>query len=279
MAKDDVLLEGEQPAVIPGAPAAGADKGKEKDELATLRADNARLTKSNTELGESERYWAEQAKNGRKPEADEDETPAQKKKVDDEWDENEEASTFVDDLSAKGIKALQKRGMLTKKQATEMIEERATEIATKIARDIVGKARTSMTADAKLVSQFPELQDEKSDLFKETKRIFAENCAEDPSLKKSQGALMMAAKQAKLELQIKTGKTSTTQSEEDREQARIERIAGQQGSRGRRGAAEFTEDDDDTIGPEARTMLTQFARYGVTDDDYKKEVKKTRGGR
>lgn len=273
MAKDDVLLT-EQPEATPGAPA-GADKGnKDKDELATLRADNARLTKSNGELSTSAEFWATQARSGRKdPDADPDPEPDEPK---DDYDENEDAATFVDDLSAKGIKALEKRGVLTKKAATKLIED----IATKVSREIVGKARNSMTADAKLVSQYPELQDDKSELFKETRRIFNENCADDPSLKKSQGALMMAAKQAKLELQIKNGKPAGGgKSEEDLEQERIQRVRGQQGDRGRRGAAEFTEEDDDTIGPEARTMLNQFARYGVTDDDYKKEVKKSRGGR
>jgi hypothetical protein len=258
----------------------GAGKGKEKDELATLRAENETLRKTNTTLSDSERFWAERAERAetersrgtRTGEDDEDAIPREDKA---DYDENEESSAFVDDLSATGIKALEKRGVLTKKAAKGMIEE----ISEKVARKIVGSARASMTQDAELVTQFPELRDDKSALFVETKRIFARNVARDPSLKKSPAALFMAAEQAKLELKIKGGDNGGAgdgRSDEDRERQR--RIKEQSGDRGRRGGAEFTEEDDDTIGPQAREVLNAMSRFGVTDDDFKKERKRARGG-
>lgn len=271
---DDVSLTGDQKEA-PGAPA-GADKGLgiTKEELAILRADNARYEKTNKELMTTSDYWAEQARLGRRsPESAE---PIVEND-DPDYDENEDSAAFVDDLSTKGIKALEKRGVMTKKATKAMIAEEATKIAREIARDAVGKARTSMTQDAELVSQFPELRDEKSELHVETKKIFATAVAKDPSLKNSPTALMMAAENARNRIAARGGDRATVG--DDTEQARQRRIREQSGDGGRRRGEGFAEEDDDSIGPEARNMLSQMSRFGVSDKEYQSERKKIKAGR
>jgi hypothetical protein len=264
-----------------------AGKGKDKDDVAALRAENETLRKTNQQLSDSERFWADKASKAGRGADDEDgdledvDDPApkggKKKAAADDADEDlEDPAKFVDALSTQGPRAiakwLKKNGYVTGAEAEVL--------ATKTAKQAVTAARQAMTHDAELVGDYPDLKDEKSELFKETSAIFSGMVKKDPSLKKSTVALMMAAEQAKLKLQIKGGGSRERDEggdEGDRELERQRRIRSQNGDRGRRGDS-FEDDDDDSMGPQAKEVLAAFGRFGVDEAAYKSERKKLKAG-
>lgn len=259
---------GEQPQAKPAGSGDDAGKGKGgNDDAKALRDEIAALKRQNQELADSERYWADQAravgKKGGKTEADPDDE-GEEEPEDDE--EDDDADKVVEDFSAKGIRALTKRGLITAKQAKELIAKEAA----KIAREIVGTEAAKLRQDADLVQKYPELSDKDSDLFKRTAEVFKEMVADDPSLKKSPKALMMAARTAKAELRATQGR-----GEEDR----LEKVRRQSGERGSRGRSMADGDDDDSIGPQTRAVLSELASYGVTEEGFKKQRQSVRGGR
>jgi hypothetical protein len=257
---------------------AGGGKGKEKDPTADLQKEIETLRTTNRQLTESERYWSERARaNGRGEEdgaEDVDDAAKPKKGAAEPEDEvDEDPSKFVDDLSASGIKALEKRGLITKKQATAMIEDIAEKVAERVANKVVKGARTAMTHDAELIQQYPELNDPESDLFKETSTIYQAAVKKDPSLKKSTVALMQAAEVASLRIKVRDGAGRRQERDDDADRTR--RIREQAGDRSRRGGFE-DEDADDSMGPEARHIAQML---GVKEADYKNERTKLKGGR
>jgi hypothetical protein len=254
---------------------AGAGAGKEKDEAASLREEIARLTKTNQQLTESERFWADKAQ--AKPDPGEPEAKPARGKAADTDEDLDDPAAFVEALSTKGPKAiaqyLKKAGYITRDEAEEL--------ATKSSRAAVAVARASLTQDAELVGQYPELKDEKSELFKATGEIYRHMVKRDPKMKDSPAALMQAAETAKLRAELKAakeGKASVKPDGDDAETRRQERIDAQSGSRGRRSSAAFDGDeDDDTMGPETKTLLKAFSRYGVTEENFKAEKKRLKG--
>lgn len=249
-------------AVAPPAPADAAPTAKD---MADLRAENARLAKTNGELADSERFWSERARAGEKPEPKEAPAPAATPADEDDYDD---PAKFVEALSTKGAKAvagyLKKAGYITKAEAEEL--------ATKSAKAVVDVARASLTADAELIGRYPELKDDTSALFKATAKHVKEMIADDPKLKNSPMVLKTAAKLAKLELAAADKENKPEETAEEKRQARID---AQSGSRGRRAAASFDDDDDDThIGSQAREIMDAMH---VTDADYLAERSKLRG--
>lgn len=262
----------------PGASAAAAAAAKPgKDETQALRDEIARLTKTNGELSTSERYWAGIAQGGHRADEPEDEEPKPKRgKAEASADEDlDDPATFVEALSTKGPKAiaayLKREGYITKAEAEDL--------ATKSSRAAVAVARQSLTQDAELVGAYPELRDEKSELFKLTGEIYRDMVKGDPKMKDSPAALKSAARSAKAELALaaKDKAPAKNEDDDDAETRRQDRIAAQSGSRGRRSSATFEEDDEDTMGPETKTLLKAFARYGVTDENFKAEKKRLKG--
>jgi hypothetical protein len=234
--------------------AAAAAAKKDKDDLEALRAENASLKRTNSELSESERFHA-----GRADAAEKKGKPAPK--ADDEDDPDDTPEKFVDDLSASGVRALEKRGVLTKKAARELIKE----IATEVAESIVGKRAAGMMSDAKLLRDYPDLEKEGSELHKATGVIYRELIANDPALKNSPGTLAMAARLAKAEMK--------KPDEDEAETKRLERVRAQQGDRGRRTSSQF--DDDDAVGL-TETQKSIAASFGVDEKEVIAEKKKLR---
>ena len=131
------------------------------------------------------------------------------------------------------------------------------------------------TAHVDLVTKFPELQDAESELFKATGKIYREMVEADPGLKRSPAALGIAAKQAKLTLDL--AKKAALGDDNLAESRRLQRIAAQAGDRGARaGATDFEGGDDDAIGPEAQRIIAQLARFGVTEKGFVEERRKMR---
>lgn len=225
----------------------GSKPAKPSDEVKLSKREYDALLKRQAELEDSERYWAEQAKRGAKVKAAADDDPEGEQ--DDDAEDFGDPETFQEEFSTKGMDALVKRGVLTRKQAMGLIREEAA----KAANAAVQRETKKLSRDAELLGQFPELKDENAPLTKATAKIFKEMVAEDSSLKGSAAALKAAARIAKKEL-------------EAAEDTRLSRIARQTGDRGR--AASFHDDDgDEGLSP----LQAQFARMvGVTSETYEK---------
>ena len=261
------------------APADSPDKGggkekgtgKEKDDLGEARAEIARLRKSNEQLTESERYWAQRA-SGAAGDGDDEDGAGGKAKASAEPDDDDEdlddPGKFVDELSAKGPRAIQKwlkrEGYVTRSEAEDL--------AVKKAGEAVSVARAGLTQDAELMQRFPDLKNAESELFEATGKAYREMVARDPAMKKSPGALFAAAELATE--RMKAQGRDATGGADDRERERQARVRAQQGDRGRRTAAAMDERADDSMGPEAKHIA---AAMGVSDADYMSERSKLRG--
>lgn len=247
-------------AAQPAQPAAPS-----KDLLKELEA----LKRRNAELETSERYWAERAAKGNaapapkaEPDVDELETLLAGGGVDDDT-----AASLLDDIGEKGVAALEKRGVVTKAQMKTILaaqERKLLAKAAEIAESRVTGATEKLTAEAKLLKDYPELADDKSDFSKAVATEFQAMVAEDPSLKNSYSALRMAARV----VQASKGASASSLSD------RMQRIAAQSP---RRGPApnEFEEGGDVEISPEAAQLIAAGARYGLTPEIYKRSARRT----
>lgn len=263
----------------PGQPAAKPAKEPVKDELGEVRRELADLRKRNAELSDSEKYWADRARAGGGAPADpepDDET---------EVEEQSEASQispddFLDLLTKDGpeavAKELSKRGFVKKADVAKLAES--------IAQRVVDRERGKITSDAKLISDYPELRDEKSALFIETGKVYRELVATDPKLHKSPATLLLAAKYAKQELALRAGASRRPGQGEDpddyrdRDDERTRRARAQQGDTGR-GRGGPAERDDEDLGDEARQVIAMFAKAGVDEKAYRDERTRLRDGR
>jgi hypothetical protein len=257
----------------------GKGKGPETDsksELASLRRELAESRQSEKDWATAYRTRTEKAEPEEKPVAE----------VDPDDPEPGTAESLVNDITAKGLSALTERGIPTNKSVRTMIREEATKIARQIATETVGHAQTKATTDSRIMSEFPELNqndpryDPEGELFKATRTELIALMKLDPSAAKSPMALYSAARTAKATLARQAPKGRTR--DEDRyeyeggneeENERRLRADSQGASRGR-GSRE-TVDDENMLGPEARSVI---AGMGITEKEFADQQKEL-GGR
>jgi hypothetical protein len=259
------------------------DKAKDKpDDAGDLRKENQSLREQLREREDSEKYWAELARGRGAGAPDSEDTPADAPPPDDEPEES--ADEFLDRLSKEGPRAVAKVAEKIAAKAGYVRKADVEKIAAKIASEIVERKAGRMSADAKLVGQYPQLQDPKSELFQATATIYREMTDQDPELKKSPATLFAAARIAKAELKaagngargrdVDDEPGDYREDREDRE-SRRRRIDAQQGDIGR-GRSTPYEGDDDPMGPAQRDVLDLFARAGVDEKSYREERTKLR---
>lgn len=179
--------------------------------------------------------------------------------LDDDAEEEVEGD-IADDLAANGIEALRKRGVLTKREARELIREEAK----KIAEETVNRSRAGMIADAKLAREYPDLADQRSPLFQRTQAIYQELVKDDPALGRSARTLPTAARLAKAEL-LAEGKLD----------ARQDRINRQSGDRSSGRHVDFGDDEGDELTPNQREIIRRFNESGeveISEDGYRKRA-------
>ncbi|MBZ5578245.1 MAG: hypothetical protein LAP40_16910 [Acidobacteriia bacterium] len=259
----------DRPNVPPG------QGGGNKEETVTLsKTEVEALRRDRDEARESERYWAGIAKTGGGAPSPE---PASDPEDEISLDENEfvdpdapdgllagdTPEKLVEDIAAHGVEALRRRGYISRAEAERIAVDKATQVASKIAREVVGNERQKLVTDNRLLGKFPDLRNPQSELFQETAKIYREAVEMDPSAKKTPAALYLAAKSAQQIIDSRGG------GRED-EQDRLDRVNAQDGrTRGRQAASH-----DDLIGPEAADIIKQM---GISEDDYKAEKAKLSG--
>lgn len=241
--------------------------GKGKEETVTVsKAELESMRRERDEARESERYWAERARAGSRPaepagepESDEDPTefidPDQPDGI-----EGDTAEKLIEELQAKGVKALRDRGFVTAAQANKM----ATETALKVSRELIGRERQKITSDATLMNEFPDLRNPESELFKETAKHYQRAVAMDPNAKKTPAALYLAAAAARESLKVEKPIRRTQDEDRYREdEADRRQRASSQDGRGRgRGDVD---DRDDMLGDEARQVIRSM---GITEEEF-----------
>jgi hypothetical protein len=260
----------------------------------------AELTRTNTELSASERYWADRAQQAPPPAATAPPAPENFNEFIPEGPKPREGAPdysdptkFVEALSEKGpvaiVEALAQFGILPRDQILTD--------AAKVANGIVERKAATITADAALVGQYPELKDENSELFKATRIEYRNLVAVDPKLAKSSATLIMAARTAKLALDLKAAQTNGGQQQrrapanaqpEDatgffaddgatpEERERRERIAAQSGDRGHGANRETFADEGDELSAVQRSVIAAFNADGgfqITEDAYKNRAR------
>lgn len=247
-------------------PEAKVAKKSAKDERQEQK-EVAGLQKRITELEASERYWAGQAahrgekpadKSGQEdPDADASEFAdlLGKETAGDDPDPDK----FLDELTATGPKAIRdalKKDLVKKSDVIAL--------ATEITKRLIAKERGKIAVDARLGSEFAELRNGNSPLFKEAQVVYQEIVELDPKLANSRGAMLLVAQLAKARLEAKTktngnGNRRTEGDEDGRDSERARRIRAQQGETGRGGRADPDEGPEE-LGPEAAYLAKVWAK-------------------
>jgi len=252
------------------------DGGKDVHaEIRELREQLKQREKLLSEVSASERHWYQQAtSSGKKQEPEEREPEERELEIKDDSPER-----LVEELSTAGIKALEKRGVITRKEARELVRTEAAKIAKQIAKDVVSTERVAISRDAELMQEYPELRDQSSPLFQKAGEIFRAMVERNPDAAKDGESLLRAAREAKLLLRIEALESGRRENADDRD-ARIRA----QGDRGRRSGDSFSDDqDDDRMTPRQKAIA---AAMGVSDEDYMRTARaginvsrRTAGGR
>lgn len=204
-----------------------AEKSDTEKRLEALERDNADLRRRTEESEKDARYWSERASAKPVVEDREDEVVI----PDDPTIKPEE---LLDDISKRGMDALKAGGLVTKADMTRILLEQERRTETKIAA-----ARQDAEFGMKIAKEFPEIAEDserlqrgetpKTELFKRAGEIYRSAVAEDPSLKGTNGLLLIAARQAKAELATKEKpkEKEAPVEQDERRSSRRERIARQ----------------------------------------------------
>lgn len=232
------------------------DKGDkdDDDELSLspkdLKKQLAELRKKNAELQQSERYWADRAKGVRASKA-EDKDDDEEDGGDDEEEDESDRADLIEAIAKGGVKALRQRGFITEADALRMIDGR------------IQTAQQRMANDARLTAAYPDLNNEKSELFQHTKAILQDLADSNPEAKRNPAAfLAMAVRTAKAEIKAKGER-------DDDEVDRRRRVRAQAPERSSRS---IELDDDDTGGTQIGSLMDAMRIRGKDRDVVKTQI-------
>jgi hypothetical protein len=267
--EDEQVIEQSTPP-----PDKGGKPAKEPETVSIPKAEWERVQRQVTELTESERYWATRARGGDEPEAEEEEIDTKSLVPEVTGNDDVDEAIFNDpdkwtDAISKGPAAIEK----FIKKAGYLKADEVAQIAVRAARQEVQTATQRFTSDNAILSQFPELRDKNSELWKETAKNLQEMVGIDKNAAKTPAALFAAAKLAKATLGQKQpardrgGRFAGDDDVYDRydEDERRARVDAQGGSRSRRGGE--PDDDQDMLGPDLKQMCKDM---GVSEADFLK---------
>jgi hypothetical protein len=250
-----------------------AEKSDIEKRLDALERDNKAKDARIKEVEESERYWHSRAQGGpppNDPDPDPDPVPIE---APDPF-AGEKPDKFLDDLSVKGLQAAFDRGVLSRKQLDEGLAALEQRVLRTVEQRLELSARHN-ALDSQLAAEFPELaadgkalkadpQAKTSPMWQRTQERFREIIADDPAMKGSASALLLAARTAKRELALEAKVAGEERNGEQR--SRRERIAAQAADRD--GGANGGLEGGDELSSQAREIvghLSGFLEKRVTD--------------
>jgi hypothetical protein len=267
---EDILTDASQPEV---------PKGQGKDDYVPLTKSEAEsLRRERDESRASERAWADIARGTRQapPAPVEQELPDASEFLDPEEThggvEDDTPERFVDDFAKSGSAAISKRGFVTRAEAIKM----ATDAAIKVSNDLIGRNNQRTSSDQAILTEFGDLKNPESALYKETAIRYQRAIKMDPGAAKTPAALYLAAEGARDVLKAReASKPKADPDEAEDETDRQHRAASQDGRTRSRGASD---DATDMLGPEANAIIKGF---GITEAEYRASQKATgaRGAR
>lgn len=264
---EDILIDASQPEV---------PKGQGKDDYVPLtRAQAEGLQRERDESRASERAWADIARNNgsrQQPAPVEHELPDASEFMDPEEPlpgvDDDTPEKFVDDFAKSGSAAIARRGFVTRAEAIKM----ATDAAIKVSNDLIGRNNQRTSSDQAILTEFGDLKNPESALYKETAVRYQRAIKMDPGAAKTPAALYLAAEGARDVLKAREASKPPVADEGEDETDRQHRAASQDGRTRSRGQAD---DALDMIGPQAREVIKGF---GISDAEFQASAKAT-GGR
>lgn len=238
----------------------GEDAGGKKDgekpagdpSIKELRRELNELRKSQEEMARTAEYWRGKAEGKGAGSAKSGSAAASDDEDDDAVKLDEDLVDAISSNDAKRIsKALKSMGFVRAKDVERTIQA----------------TRGAMTREAALLREYPDLGDEKSELYEATARHYRDLIADDPALSKSPSTLRMAAKLAKAEL---GGQAS---GEEDRA-ARVARQSGGGSGTRSRAAGAAGGNGSGGLNEAQRRIISSLRAAGanITEDGYKKRA-------
>lgn len=271
-------LDGLEPIdqIAPGQapePAAQPEKKKDDDPIRELRDEFKSIKRELAETREDAKYWREQANRGGRA------TPEPEAEPEPEPDLGDlDLTEVVTANDSKGlVSALKKLGFVSRKEVEAEIAQKTGQL----------------THEAKLYSEFPDMQDDASELFQRTAEIHQDLCR-DPDMAKSKRLIETATKMAAAELGIEPRSTRRARpSESDRtprrervedsdrrgdyedEEERVSRVRAQQGVRGRTpGRKAENPDATEELSPTQKTIVQRLRDAGanITEEGYAKRA-------
>lgn len=265
---EDQVVETEKPVA----------KTKEPETVTLTKAEVEALRRERDEFKTDAQFWAQRARGGketaREPEDDPVDTAGLVPEV--TGDADIDAAIFSDpakwtEAITQGPKAI---GQYIKSLGLVSGAE-AAEIAIRAARQVVKGTVQGMQTDQQLTSDYADLKDNKSELFKTTAPIYQKLVAMNGG-KESSALLYAAAGQAKAVIDAKAPAAPKRRPADDDEYDRYDpdeddRRARADAQGARRGRPAPIEDEtSDMIGPEAKAICQQM---DVKEEDYLKSQK------
>jgi hypothetical protein len=149
--------------------------------------------------------------------------------------------------------------------------------AAEVQREIAA-TRQQITAESKLFSSYPDLQDDKSEFFARTGEIYNE-LASDPQMAKSGKLVEVAARMAKAELGSAAPRRRAAESvddpEDDPEEERARRVSRQSGDRGRNSTRQGSDGESEVLSAIQKDIVRRLRSAGanITEEAYAKRAK------
>ncbi len=260
----------------PNAPSVPSGQGK--DAYVPMTKDQAEsLQRELKESKEATTYWANHARGAgtRQAEAQVDDGPNADEFLDPADGAIEEiagdtTAAMIDELAAQGLSALTRRGMVTRAEAVKI----ATEAALKVGRELIGRERYKMSSDDVFKTKFPELKDDKSELWAETSKRYKAAVAMDPRGNRTAAELYLAAEAAREFIDSK-GKPAREEEDGGERETEAER-RNRADSQDARPRARAHVADDDMLGHEAKQVI---AAFGLKDSEFQESRKATGASR
>jgi glycerol-3-phosphate cytidylyltransferase-like family protein len=243
--------------VNPNDPSTGTEKPEEKVDVGALQQELAAEKAARTAAEKESARWHE---------------AATAKPVEKAVEKKEEAPD-LDDLSEADLVEIvsgndkSKFSRIVRAEAKKLLKEMAVTSKDDVEQLVSGRLserESAQTGMARLVADHPDLQDDKSDLYKEAQRQL-EELGKDASL-------AGVSDFGKVKMAVKLADAALARSEkqgEGQEKARAARISAQQGSTGARNRSTRDEHSDE-LNEEEQAAARIF---GITEDDFKKNKK------
>lgn len=260
---EDILTDAPQPEV--------PSKGQGKDDYVPLTRQQAEsLTRERDESRQSEKYWAGLARNGNQhqPAPIEHDLPDASEFMDPEEPlpgvDDDTPEKFVDDFAKSGSAAIARRGFVTAAQAQKM----ATDAAIKVSSQMIGANNQRTSSDQAILTEFGDLKNPESALYKETAVRYQRAIKMDPGAAKTPAALYLAAEGARDVLKAREASKPKPDTDEEPESERRHRADSQDGRTRSRGASDDA--PSDMLGPEASAIIKGM---GITEAEYRASQK------